>query len=198
MEIKLNVDGGDFSKNVQELLESLTDEQKKDLASQVVTNAINEVDSQFSKEYAKKKALELINEIHKGGYFLEEGRLRYGSGWSNVPDYNIQNQFNDLVSNHNKVCKYFEDVVLNSMLETAKSQVSEMIRNNDKIQTAINTAVQTLESKIPEMVQNAMQQFFVQSLQNMISSTNIQQEQTKMIESELSTLKQTLQNNNIY
>ena len=61
MKIELTVDGAQVSDDVRELLDNLTQEQKREMALQLMKDCMSDVNTRFNKRVAIDEAIETLN-----------------------------------------------------------------------------------------------------------------------------------------
>jgi len=186
MELKLEVEGAQLADEVRDLLDNLTQEQKTDLALQLLVAAMSDSESRFTKRVGIEQAIETLNARFRDEDGTQRREFRYfndrlqvrqpnGSRWEQdwrdeSGSYSSIAEFDRLTKHYAEPHFYFRETILKEMLRVAVANVEETLKGSEVVQKAIGDAVAEIESKIPDMVQNAMRQMFVDMMAQTMAS----------------------------
>ncbi len=218
MEIKLNVDGNQLSDEVRELLDNLTQEQKQEMALQLLKDSMHDTETRFNKRVGIEQALAEMNasntvyEFRWGksgnGYDGNKEQLlsKYKEGqgpgygrneWSSADSGNRQ-RFDRLTNYYSDPLTYFRKDILETMLKIGRERIEETVKDSKKVERAIDEAVAVIESRIPDMVQNAMRQMFVNVLSQSMHNATFAFEGREEQQNLLGQIVERLDRNQIY
>lgn len=200
MEVRLEVDAAQLSTDIRELLGSLSDAKKEELAVTILTETLKSGETTFARHIGIDKALDVINsgEEKRRYYFnTKKNTLETVDGHYWISE-DVRARFNKLVKQYATFYGYFQEVILDKMLVVAVERVEEMVRNSEMVNKAIDAAVQEIEGQFPKVVQAAMQTLFFNTLADTIRNQKALTEDRESQKELLGQIQERLDRNNVY
>lgn len=176
MQITLNVEGSQLDGEVKALLESLTDEQKKEMALNLLSKSLDQSGSELMLSTARSRVAEDYNKTisHKTDQVICRNGKWYSAGYdgtfSRELDWSTREKLDKLVDERSQVHSFFKQEVLKQMVKTAEDEVHALIKTSSKINEAIENATKTIEENLPKMVHDAMLMYFCTQMETMSRS----------------------------
>lgn len=186
VQITLNVDGSQLDNEVKEILATLSQEQKQQMAMQLLTTALNTTTSSLNATVAEQLALDQL--FAKTGkrytrkldhwnrqewYYQTKGE---DGSWSALQStsYEDREKINKEITKSTSVSSFFKDTVVDQLVVLARTQVKEMVESSEEINKAIEVAKGKITESLPQLVQQAMICYFSSQMQNMMQAVTNQ------------------------
>lgn len=186
MQITLNVEGSQLDSEVKELLANLTQEQKQQMAMQLLTTALNNTTSSLNATVAEQLALDKLLE-ETGRKYVKKldhwNQLEWyyqtkneDGSWSHLmsTEYGDREKINKAITKAQSISSFFKSEVVDQLAATAKSQVKEMVESSEEINKAIEVAKEKITESLPQLVQQAMICYFSSHMTNMMQAVTSQ------------------------
>lgn len=176
MQITLNVEGSQLDGEVKALLESLSAEQKKEMALNLLSKSLDQSGSELMLNTARSRVAEDHNKTiaHKTDHVIWRNDRWYMAGYdgtfSRELDWSTREKLDKLVSERSQVHTFFKQEVLKQMVKTAEEEVHALIKTSPQINEAIENAKKTIEESLPKMVHDAMLMYFCTQMETMSRS----------------------------
>jgi hypothetical protein len=197
MKIELNVQGSQLDAEVKELLVSLTQEQKQDMAQQILTQSLNNAESSIKISMVREKALADTKDKFKKEFLInEKGQL--SNNTYRGPEYDERDYFDKKVREYNDVGTYFKTEILGAMTAHAKSLVETEVKTSEAIITALEQAKAKIAEEMPRLVHDAMVMYFASQMQAMMEGVAKASLQTQHSGDMLQRMQQALSGKGIY
>lgn len=145
MEIKLTIDGDQFSENITEMFEKLDDEQVKEVLSNVIKNFLG-VDPEYNLVQAE---MQLIAERNRNSWHYRDGL-----------SHDQKQQLDKFISTRQKMVNTISDKIASHMSE----QVDKLITEDSFLKSAWMRLREELVKTFPEMVQAAITGWFIKNM----------------------------------
>lgn len=168
MQITLEVNGSQLDQEVKVLLETLTPEQKNQMANQMLQKALDNTNSELMRKAAIDSIIAEWNE-GKNDY----NKVRYHNGtWydlrnDSIANYSDREKLDKMLADRTQTSNYFRKEIMQAMLDKAKSEVENVVNNDAVVQAAVVQTIEAIKAEMPKMVHDAMMMYFCSQMQNM-------------------------------
>jgi len=158
MQLTINVSGADFGVELSEILSTLSHEEKKELAKEVLIKALSEVtDTQRSIEEKETRVFQKIRSDYHSDKSKSDAELR------------DHYKYKELMSNMKSAKELAVKLIVDAASESFKESVRNYVDTDPKIQELRDQCNEEIKIRFPAMVQNAMVNYFASNM-HMISS----------------------------
>lgn len=193
MQITLNVEGSQLDSEVKSLLASLTDEQKKEMAFNLLTKSLENSNSELMISVTRQRVADEFNKNRSENdhvWWCDQKKdwLKMGMSAPINVDWSTRGELNRIVSERSQAHAFFKQEVLTQMVDTAQKEIKELIKTSPVITEAIQSAKKMIEDNLPKMVHDAMLMYFCTQMETMsrsIATTMFQSGQQEKILNEL-------------
>lgn len=143
VQVTLNIDASQFSDAGPSILGSLSEEDKKQIAKEVVLGILRETNPAERKQ-AEEEALASVR--------------RSGSYYANRPDNEIKqcSDYMQIMNKFSSTRQQFLIAVSETTMKYMKEQVDEIIKTDPEIQKMVVSITEEIRKAFPAVVQNAM------------------------------------------
>lgn len=190
MQVTLNIEAGQLGETVVDLFKSITPEQKKELAVQVITKWFEEPHG-FERSTHESR---LIREIQSGerniGYYNNEGK-----GWSEEKirdSYQFKQLANTFVSSREMMVKE----IITETVKYYKEKVDTLVLNDPQINNYFETVKEELIKKFPELSQTAVSFWFSERMREIGDAVRATHNNTDTINQMFQDINKRLQQGN--
>jgi hypothetical protein len=159
MKIELDVNPGELSKSVVEILNNLTPEQKVDVARQTMEKWLKEP-YDFERLTKEREVIAHI-QATTPSYREKETEQQIRGG------YDFRDKMRDFKSTKEIMIK----TITEGVMETYKAEVKKTIESDPKIQAMKDEVIAIIKETFPKTVHEAMVQWMASSMQTMFEST---------------------------
>ena len=191
MQITLNIDTTNFDGTILNLFENLTQDEKKEIARNVLQQYLSE-------PYDIEKKLFEFNSIQN----LKNSDIKdwYGKYFNELTDEQIKqtSEFRNRMTNFKSSREQMITTTMNAAIEHQKEQINEMIRNDKQIQTVITEIMEKIKLDFPKTVHDAMVLYMTLQLSSMAGQLGQALLQSENIENKMKFLIEALNNKGIY
>jgi hypothetical protein len=162
MELKINVSDADFGHELAGILESLSPEEKKEIAKEVLLKALNETtDSQRTLREKDTKVLEKlkteISSYERDKYTTpEQMRTHY--------------KYKELMGQMKSAKEVAVEQIVSSAIQVFRDNASEFIKNDENLKKIWEATSSQIQEDFPKYVHDAMVGHFVAQMSSMQNS----------------------------
>jgi hypothetical protein len=189
MKVEINVEGSQLDSEVKELLASLTPDQKREMAADILAKTLMSTESSLQMSIARQKALTKVNEIFNTKYTLGSR-----NELSNYPSYDHTRKFHELVKEYGDVAAYFKEVILAEILKQAQEMVKNTVEQSVVVKDALEQTKTELQNMLPKIVHDAMVVYFTSQMTSLMNTVAGNVFQTKANTELLSDLQNKIEN----
>jgi hypothetical protein len=195
VQITLNVEGSQLDSEVKALLASLSEEQKKELALNMLSKSLDNTNSELMLGVAKERVAEEYNKDRAEKDHVMWSDLKkdwFKKGYNGLWDINVgygeREHLYKAVQSKCQAHAFFKEDVLRQMVRTAQSEVETLVKTSPVIAEAIESAKKTIQENLPKMVHDAVIMYFCSQMESMsrsIAATMFQSGQQDQLLAEL-------------
>lgn len=179
MKIELEVDPKDLTKSLKEILDTLSPENRLELARRAMESWLREP-YDIERKVKEQQEVERIKNQHSYGRKETEEEIRSG--------YQLREAMRDWKSTKEQMIT----TVTQEIASSYKAQVKEVIESDPKIQAMKEEVVKIVKETFPTMVHEAMVAFMASNMHMMLSSAMGSEQVAKRVESLQSAVAQRL------
>lgn len=158
MQLTINVSEADFGHELKEIMDSLSPEEKKDIAREVLSKALNEVTD--SQRTLREKEEEVFVKIRKG-FYNEKDKQQPAEQLRTHYDYK------KLMEATKSTKELALEDILKSAVATFKELSTTMVKEDEELKKIWIAATAQIKEDFPKYVHDAVVYYFASQLDSM-------------------------------
>lgn len=159
MKIELDVDPGNLAKSVNEILATLTPEQKLDIAKQTMEKWLKEP-YDFERQVKEREVIDKLKG-NRSSYRDHESEEQIRKSY----------EFSNAMSGFKSSKEVMLKTISEGILESYKAEIKKTVESDPKIQAMKEEVIAIIKETFPKSVHDAMVQWMASSMNTMFNAT---------------------------
>lgn len=157
MQITMNVDASQMSESVVEILKSLNEEQRKDIAKDILVKWLQEPNSFEHAAHSREVIIRLRNDYY------------YKNDFKDASDEDIKQhyKYKEEIKKYPTAKEVMVGEITNQIVSYYKEEVVNFIKNDETVNNILAVTLAQIKEDFPKYVHNAMVYYFTQNLNNL-------------------------------
>jgi hypothetical protein len=156
MKIEIEVPEGEVGKSVQEILKSLDFSARRDLARQVMADYLRTALSKDERSIFEKELCQRLRQTQDYYRNKDDGDIKNC--------YEFKDEMKRWKSSHERMV---EDLTC-EVVEHYKSQVSNVVQHEPKVQLILNEVLNIVRENLPKMIHDAVASWFLANIETIL------------------------------
>ena len=165
MKLEINISEADFGHELKSILDSLSIEEKKEIAKEVMIKALNEV-TDNQRTLAEKEAKVFQQIIDNLGSYNDEKNKFINS---NIAEKRKHYKYNDLMKNVKSAKELAYEALAKEATATFQMEAKNLIQKDEKLKLYWEETAKEIRDNFPKFIHDAMSYYFASQLSSMQS-----------------------------
>lgn len=162
MELKITISEADFGAELKDILDSLSHEEKKEIAKEVMLKQLMEVTD--TQRTLREKEERVFEKVKQSLYGYDKDKYK-------TPEQlRTHYKYHELMRDTKSAKEMAVKVIINSAVSAFREHATKMIQEDEGLKKIWMAASAEIRADFPKYIQSAMTYYFASQLQNMQGS----------------------------